>query len=142
MEMVCYRCRSCYGYRQIHGTSPRSHRPQCRRRFDFTSLIGGRWLAVNPLLEAKDLTNDEAVHMALALQTLLQKVADGSWIIDDEDSPIDRWLSKRSWKEREELLDAYVQQAHVAGYPKEAADKFCKRENDLTGDDLIFARPI
>jgi hypothetical protein len=129
---------------RVHGRTD----PNADGDYDFTSLIGGRWVAVNPLLEAKDLTNDEAVHMA-ALQTLLQKVADGSWIIDDDDHPIDRWLSKRSWEEREELLDAYVQQAQVEGnfdiiieYIKGAADKFGKRENDLTGDDLVFARPV
>ena len=48
--------------------------PNADEDHDFTSLIGGRWVAVNPALKAKDLTNNEAVHMALALQTILLKV--------------------------------------------------------------------
>jgi hypothetical protein len=125
---------------RVHGRTD----PNADDDYDFTSLIGGRWVAVNPLLKAKDLTNDEAVHMALALQTLLQKVADSSWIVDDEDSPIDRWLSKRSCREQVELLDAYVQQAQIAGnfdliveHLIEAAD----RPNGLTGEDRFFGRP-
>jgi hypothetical protein len=95
------------------------------------------------LLKAKDLTNNEAVHMALALQTILLKVADGSWIVDDEDSPIDRWLSKTPCREQVELLDAYVQQAQIAGnfdliieHLKEAAD----RPNGLMAEDRFFGR--
>jgi hypothetical protein len=52
---------------RVHGRTDPNADGDC----DFTSLIGGRWVAVNPLLKAKDLTNDEAVHMALALQMLL-----------------------------------------------------------------------
>jgi hypothetical protein len=124
---------------RVHGRTD----PSAADDYDFTPLIGGRWVAVNPLWKAKDLTNNEAVHMALALQTILQKVADGSWIVDDEDSPIDRWLSKTPCREQVELLDAYVQQAQIAGnfdliieHLKEAADK----HNGLMGEDRFFGR--
>jgi hypothetical protein len=68
---------------------------------DFTSVVGGRWFATDPTLDAPDPTNMEYVHQSLALQAIID---DRSWIIDDDDSPIDRWLSKRSLEEREELL--------------------------------------
>jgi hypothetical protein len=51
---------------RVHGRTD----PNADDDYDFTSLIGGRWVAVNQLLKAKDLTNNEAVHMALALQTM------------------------------------------------------------------------
>jgi hypothetical protein len=104
---------------------------------------------VNSTLKADDLINNEYVHQALALQALLLNAAGHSWIIDDDGSPIGRWLSKRSLEEREELLDVCVQQAKAEdnsditiNYIKEAADKFGKRENDLTGTDLVFGRPV
>jgi hypothetical protein len=84
--------------------------------------------------------------MALALQTILLKVADGSWIVDDEDCPIDRWLSKTTCREQVciELLDAYAQQAQIAGnfdliieHLKEAFD----RPNGLLRADKCFGQP-
>ena len=82
--------------------------------------------------------------MALALQTILLKVADGSWIVDDEECPIDRWLSKTTCREQVELLDGYVQQAQITGnfdliteHLKEAFD----RPNGLLGEDRCFGRP-
>ena len=62
---------------RVHGRTD----PNADEDHDFTSLIGGRWVAVNQILKAKDLTNNEAVHLALALQTILLKVAEGSWIV-------------------------------------------------------------
>jgi hypothetical protein len=125
---------------RVHGRTD----PNADEDYDFTSLIGGRWVAVNPALKAKYLTNNEAVHMALALQTILLKVVDGSWIVDDEDCPIDRWLSKTTCREQVELLDAYVQQAQIAGnfdliteHLKEAFD----RPNGLLGADKCFGQP-
>jgi hypothetical protein len=84
--------------------------------------------------------------MALALQTILLKVADGSWIVDDEDCPIDRWLSKTTCGEQVciELIDAYAQQAQIAGnfdliieHLKEAFD----RPNGLLDADKCFGQP-
>ena len=84
------------------------------------------------------------MHLALALQTILLKVAEGSWIVDDEDCPIDRWLSKTTSREQVELLDAYVQQAQIAGnfdiiieHLREAFD----RPNGLLNVDKCFGQP-
>jgi hypothetical protein len=121
---------------RVHGRTD----PSADNDHDFTPLsAGGRWVAVNPLVKAEDLTNNEAVHMALALQTILQQVADGSWIVDDEDFPIDRWLLKTSCREQVDLLVAYVQQAQIAcwsGTLEEAADK----HNGLMGEDRFSGR--
>ena len=83
-------------------------------------------------------------QLALALQTILLKVAEGSWIVDDEDCPIDRWLSKTTSREQVELLDAYVQQAQIAGnfdiiieHLTEAFD----RPNGLPNVDKCFGQP-
>jgi hypothetical protein len=126
---------------RVHGRTD----PNAAGDYDFTSLIGERWAAVNPVLKAKDLTNNnEAVHMALALQTILLKVTHGSWLVDDEGSPIDRWLSKTSCREQVGLLDAYVQQAQIAGnfdLTIEHLKETVGRPNGLMGGDRFFGRP-
>jgi hypothetical protein len=81
--------------------------------------------------------------------TIFRSCDDRPWSIDDDDLAINRWLSKRSLEEREELLDICASQAEVENnfdiiisYIKEAADKYGKRENDLAGTDIVFGRPI
>jgi hypothetical protein len=60
------------------------------------------------------------------------KVAKGSWIVDDEDCPIDRWLSRTTSSEQVELLDAYVQQVQIAGNFNSSLNTSQKHSTDRT----------